>query len=673
MFVHKIIIKRFVLLLASLTLVCIPIRGLALGDMNVKNQVGVNSTLCVSSQPDITNYPEVGIDFRLFDAKFVPVTTITDPQLRISDNNQPALPLQTGVQRSPVQGGIDFYFVLDRSNRATQSTVRGILQEFMKYYQQEVDTVTIYTDSNNADSQYFPGSGFDTLAQSVANYPSNSEDSVRTIKRILDKLVGDFANSDICSNPKIIYFILGDGTFEASRSAQFAEIAKLGKAKIVLFHLPNPRSGSFGYSSIYESAAANAGGAYRQVLSPSDDSGPVFDQLLPYRQVFTAGYNSNNGDNGFHTIQAEYEGAKIATSGNNTYSITLLPAKVSLLAETVVSRNALEKVDNGFIYDKNSVDVTVKVAWPDGYRRQLSSAAVMIIRGLTGEEERLTISLSPIGNDTYLFAWNLSALQERGQHDISVSLEVADEVGLISKTDADTQITILNNVKPAVYFKSVNWILYVLAGIVLALSILVVIMWRRLGDIAAKGGQVLGRIAREIRKTLVGGGRRGKALAGLKILDGPTSMIGEDVKIFTEKVSLGRDPKLSDLTFYTPDANSSVSGLHAILERVNDKWRLVAVSQSRSETFVDNVVVPFNDPVYINSGQQVRLGYLAQQPVVFEFQAQASSTTETADFRKTDVGDKTTPVGLIKIDKDQEQKIKQEKSNEKESLFDEYL
>jgi hypothetical protein len=116
-----------------------------------------------------------------------------------------------------------------------------------------------------------------------------------------------------------------------------------------------------------------------------------------------------------------------------------------------------------------------------------------------------------------------------------------------------------------------------------------------------------------------------------------------------------------------------VSGLHAILERVNGKWRLVAVSQSRSETFVDNYAIPFNDPIYINSGQQVRLGYLAQQPVVFEFQTQVSSGTEINDPRKTDVGDKTTPIGLIKIDKDQEEKIKQDATSDKESLFDEYL
>jgi hypothetical protein len=473
----------------------------------------------------------------------------------------------------------------------------------------------------------------------------------------------------------MIYFILGDGTFNQANSGKFAEIAKLSHAKLALLHLRNPRNNSFGDEALYESSIVDARGVYKQVLAPNEDAKTMFDQLAPYRQVYTASFRTNHGASGTHTLQAEYQGTNITTGGQNSYTINLLPPKINLSTETVVTRSAVERVDGGgFSYDRNAQDITVEVSWPDGYPRKLLSAATLIIGGQSAQEERIPISLAETGANRYQFSWNFAVMQERGQHDISLSLEVTDEFGITAKPDAGLQITILNTVSPSIYLKGFSWLLYIMAGFIVVLLVAIVIMWRKLGSLAQMGGQVITKIAGEIRKTLVGGGRRGKPLAVLKILDGPASLVGQELKIFTERVSLGRDPKVSDLTFYTPDTNSSISGLHAILERVNGSWRLVAVSQSRSETFVDNHAIPFDDPVYIKAGQQVRLGYPAQQPVLFEFQSQDSSrATETADPRKTDVGDKTTPIGLIKIEKDKEQKLKQDASEDKNSLFDEYL
>lgn len=84
----------------------------------------------------------------------------------------------------------------------------------------------------------------------------------------------------------------------------------------------------------------------------------------------------------------------------------------------------------------------------------------------------------------------------------------------------------------------------------------------------------------KVRVTIVGGGKRGKPLATLKVTEGPQGMVGQELKIFTEFVKLGRDPERADMTFYSPEVNSSVSGLHARIERVNNSWRIVSLSQS---------------------------------------------------------------------------------------------
>lgn len=630
-------------------------------------------TACISEAPLTASYPNVQINFRMFDQSLLPITDLTDQQIRISENGKPAVPLKTNLQVSATRGGIDFYFVLDRSNRADPRIVKGILQEFINYYQPDVDTITIYTDANNSMIQYYPSSEFSSLTQAVANFPEQSEDSVRSIHTVLDGLTSQFLNAETCSKPRVVYFLLGDETFSNTRGVQFAEIAKTARAKLTLLHVPNPRDNSFHSAGLYEGSMRSANGIYKQIVAPRDDMPFILNQINSYRQVYTASYQTNNGESGAHTIQVEYMGSKITTAGRNTYTINLLPPKVTLSSETVVVRNALEKIDGGFSYDKDSQDITLNVTWPDGYPRQLASSATMVITGQSANEQRLPISLSDTGNGIYKFSWNFATIQERGQHDLGISIEVTDEFGLTARTDAGIQITILNKVSPSVYFKTLNWLLYVLVGLVVILLVAIIFMWRRIGNLALMGGKVLTRVADGIKRTIVGGGKKGKPMAILKVIDGPTNMIGQDLKVFTEKVSLGRDPRQSDFTFYGPDVNSSVSGLHAILERVNGGWRIVAVSQSGSETYVDNAALAFNVPVSIQSGQQVRLGYLAQQPAIFEFQLPSPSSDKSVDAKKTDVGaDKTVPIGLIQIDKANEEELKKQASEEKDSLFKKY-
>jgi len=121
-------------------------------------------------------------------------------------------------------------------------------------------------------------------------------------------------------------------------------------------------------------------------------------------------------------------------------------------------------------------------------------------------------------------------------------------------------------------------------------------------------------------------------LAVLKVMDGPGKLIGQELKIYTESVRLGRDPTQSDFSFYA-DANSSISGLHAKIERINSDWRIVALSQSGNETFLDGEALPMMEPRPIRDGQVIRLGYLGQQSVDLEFMLNASEV-QNAD-RKT--------------------------------------
>jgi hypothetical protein len=166
-------------------------------------------------------------------------------------------------------------------------------------------------------------------------------------------------------------------------------------------------------------------------------------------------------------------------------------------------------------------------------------------------------------------------------------------------------------------------------------------------------GQRVTELINNVRYTLVGGVARVKPLATLRVIEGPQAMIGQKLEIYTEVVKLGRDPKRAEITFYEPDTNSSVSGLHARIEFVNRTWRIVALSVSGSETFVNDTAIPFAEPYPLESGQLVRLGYAAQKPVTFEFNVLVIATSSIrkteADYRKTDVGDTVMPVKFSKV------------------------
>lgn len=191
-----------------------------------------------------------------------------------------------------------------------------------------------------------------------------------------------------------------------------------------------------------------------------------------------------------------------------------------------------------------------------------------------------------------------------------------------------------------------------LFGIFAIIVILVqIILFRKQTQFFGGVGVRVTSFVEGVRKTFIGGGKRGKPLAILKITDGPPAMIGQELKIYTEVIKLGRDPQRADMVFYGPDTNSSISGLHALLERVNNAWRIVSVSQSRSETFVEEIAIPFNEPYPLQNGQTIRLGYLAKQPVIFKFAEiktasknnPQKSMADEFDYRKTDVRDDTMP------------------------------
>jgi hypothetical protein len=463
--------------------------------------------------------------------------------------------------------------------------------------------------------------------------------------------------------------IIGDSTIAEDKFAELAQRAKNSNTKMTIFHTPT-ENGELENEYLYKSFTEASSGYYVSVAN--NGVAAFYNTLASYRQSYSAKYRSNNGTSGRHDISFVYQGLNLATQGSNYYTINLLPPQATVIIPSVVERKAIEVVELGFVYDKKEDIGSVQVKFPDEFSRKIDSI-VLIINQSGKPELRIPVEITSSSGDTYQFKWNLGDLGDARQSNLSIKAEIVDEL-YMTTVSPDVPVVILSHIP--LLLLTERYYLYVLLGVVVILLAIMFVMWRRMRQLMSGVGQRITNFAQNVRQTLVGGGKSGKPLATLRIVEGPPAMIGQELKVTTEVVKLGRDPQKADMTFYTPDTNSSISGLHARIERVNNAWRIVAVSQRGSETFIDDMSIPFNEPYPLASGQTVRLGYIAQQPVTFVFNALGVAEspvrkTDIGDYRRTDLSDSTVPARLSKP-AGQKQAIKPLEQGSDDDIFNEF-
>lgn len=606
-------------------------------------QVGQTPLICINTPPDSTGFPNISINFRMLDENLTPMTPV-DNALRFAENGNPAMPLVNSIQSVSNGVGVDYYFIIDKGNRTSQVTVRKILQTFIGsgYYNEQSDTIKIYTNQNNDSQVYYPNpDNGNTLAETITNFPTDLDTNYRTINRSLDKLLKEIETTpDPCHNTRFIIVVSGDNVLAEDEVSAYSQRVKASLAKLVFLHVNGLYSGTYASSNIYGEFANQSGGVYRQIKSLDNDIKPGFDMLMQYRQTFTATYRTNYGAGGNHEISAIYQNENIPVKGQATYPLSIISPSVSLIGEAVINRSAQSKTVSGeYVYNSESLPYTIKVDWGDTFPREIKNASLLLREG--DIEDQTSVSLTPKGENEYEINWNYSTVKTSGIHPVYLTVKIVDEFGY-EAISSPLNITITNSTEIA--DKVPTWVptvFGVFAVVVVVLIILMIFMWGKMRKLAQQGGAVISKFAGEVRKTILGGGKKGKALATLKVIDGPAAMIGQDLKVYTESIRLGRNPQLADMTFYGPDINTSISGLHARLEKMGGNWRIVAISQSGSETFIDDQPIPFNEPAMISNGQKIRMGYFAQQPVILEFsteqvESQTQISTNYDDPRKTE-------------------------------------
>jgi hypothetical protein len=397
-------------------------------------------------------------------------------------------------------------------------------------------------------------------------------------------------------------------------------------------------------SSIIESLATLTYGNYEQVTSYKNSDftqldPSIFSTIKNSRQTYALQYRSTEGTSGSHVISIFLDNQRQKTQSNSSeYTVSILAPEITLSTPTegsIIERTALMKSEKTFLYDIDTQTVQFQLGWPDGYPRSIASAD-LLIQNQIGTEAAASITPSDMG--TLSFEWDMRGITTEGDNPIVLQVRVTDELGYTASSQPVSIIvrnTIPTGMASSLADAFTRYVLIGLSVLVLGLIFVVIFFWKKVSKMAT--GRVVGKIFNDIKKTITGGGKKGKPLAILKVVKGPADLVGKELPIYTESTSLGRDPSRADFTFYS-DSNSSISGLHAKLERVNNQWRIVGVSQSGSETFIDDVAIPSMEPRKLIDGQIIRLGYPAQQCVELEFRSVGSEGTDRPN-RRTRVED----------------------------------
>lgn len=614
-----------------------------------------NAKLCMLGYSSLETFPEMQVSFRAFDTKstFVPQNLIAGDVVLV-DNGQQITPRTL----KPISDlGLNLIFVIDEGNRTNSSITQAIIQRFTDRFMVDgLDKVTIFTTLTDArrTNPYLLLDTTNSKSVVEAAVKAISKGSIdylpvtKAYREAISKIRSENLN---CKTPTMILMVVGRD--EVATAVDVQQITSDAASVGMPVHIIQSDKNGFGNTDNYMQITTATGGLYYQVPGNLTQEftimdQPVFNILKEQRTRYEAAYRSINGS-AEHMVSINWAGLVVSTSENTIrFNIQLTKPVVNILTPVdgyQITRTAQQRIETGYVYDVDSLPVQFEISWQDQKPRLVNSADFIVT---TSAGPKTVGTLYPKDIYNVQFNWDLREFIQEGQSGVTLQVRVVDEYGFEGLSNP-VQVKILNVIPMELTKQAENpvtrYVLYGLAGLVWVLLVLLIVFWRRLNKFMKSGA--IGQVVDKVRKTIVGGSRK-NPLAVLIVLDGPQRLLNKEMKIYTESVTLGRDPQQADFTFFS-DSNSSISGLHTKLERSNGQWRIVGISKSGNETFVDDEAIPNFHPQPIHSGQRIRMGYEGQQPVELEFRVSSavSADTDSTTSRKTKVGQQTVSNGMF--------------------------
>ncbi len=604
------------------------------------------------SNVDSSGFPLVRFDMRAVQLDNQVVSGLNGSDLTVFENGQAAADVQVTPNND---GPITYVFVIDQGRLANyqsfgESNIRQAITALVSggFFRDSTDTVMVLARQNMDTDQTITllpptqsGSALTTWAAAFGF--DRGRGSTKGLVAVDDAVaqLGDMISVPGSQSAVILFFtrFIEDpsSTVAPTSATNTAAKASQQQASIYVFQTDLSQS----RHDALELLAEGSGGQYT-ALSRSgvlSQVTSVYQTIDAQRDYYSVSYRSAIGDAGrreitINTPTRPNEGAV------GSYEVSPAPPSVLITepsAGSTIRREATVNGDNATpVYDTTRKQVSASISWPDGFPRKITSAQLFV----NGKIE----DTADVSGDqsTISFTWDMSDITQVGTNSTSLRVTVTDELGLSADGDSTVDVEVsppptpagglLQNVPLAA---KIGVPLLCLLGLLAVVVIGGAILFMRGRSKAS--GDVGGEADDQVMRTMFQPEVPELALATLTVLEGPSGMIGERLKITSLKVSIGRDPSQADISFYS-DAESSVSRMHCTIELNDDNAFRLTDNNSSAGTRLNGRRMQADSPVVLADGDEIVLGDLAQRGVKLQFnfaktEENASPYSGTADDR----------------------------------------
>jgi hypothetical protein len=604
------------------------------------------------TEVDASGFPNVQFNMRAVQLGNKVDGSLNANDITVYENGQDA----QDVQVTPKQDGPITYIIVIDQGRATNFSSFGVpnIRQAITtlvtggYFKDGVDSVTVMVRQNIDTDQTVillpmtqSGSALTTWAGAFSF--DRSRGSTKGLLGV-DDAVSALSNqiAEPGSQTAVILFFTRyiedpSGNVASASATNIAAKASQQEASIYAFQTDPSQ---YRRESL-QLLAEGSGGMYtpldrNSVLSQVTSVYQIIDSQRAY---YTVSYRSALGDSGQREITINSP-SRPSSGSVGTYEVSPAPPTVLITdpaANSTIRREASVQGDNATpVYDTTRKQVSATISWPDGFPRNLTSAQLMVNGNLVDTADVSTSS------SNLTFNWDLSSMTDVGITPVTLQVNVTDELGLSAEGDTSLDVSVAPLPTPATgILNSVPTVAAIGVPLLCVLLILAVAIIGGAFFLIRGRSKTPGVTSAEpddqVMRTMFQAEMPELALATLTVMEGPSGMIGERLKVTGLKVSIGRDPSQSDISFYS-DAESSVSRLHCIIELSDDNAFRLTDKNSSAGTRLNGRRIQADSPVVLADGDEIVLGDLAQRGVKLQFnfartEENASPYSGTADDR----------------------------------------
>ena len=385
--------------------------------------------------------------------------------------------------------------------------------------------------------------------------------------------------------------------------------------------------------------AEGSGGSYTLVNRNNFQSAVtgVYQAIDAQRTYYDVNYRSASAAAGERQVTVNNPTDQ-AQGRAGQYEVSLSPPEVSLTEPTpnsTIRREAtLDEDAEVPAFDLTNMTVRAEVTFPDGFPRNVRSAELLI-----NDEVEDSIDVGA-GQTSFTFDWDLSDITEEGVNLVSLDIVVEDELGLSGDAESSVNVEVILPEEDGGFLQlsprlaAIGLPILCLIGLVVLAVIVGIFLLLRGGSKSKETVRQEGPLT--VQPTMFVDDLDDLVLATLTVLEGPSGMIGEPLKITARSTTLGRDPKQADIAFYS-DTQSSISRLHATIDLDEENTFRLTDESSSVGTRLNGRPIPANSPVRLDDGDEIVLADLSQRGVKMRFnfatEGDSKAPAGTADDR----------------------------------------